>query len=89
MRRHRHIGQLVRLCIIFILIIGIIYSGLQIMESTVLHKNEVVQPQTTSKIEVYQGVEYYPRQDITTVLIMGVTGRVTQRVLRRGEGRKP
>lgn len=72
MRKHRHIGQLVRLCIIFILIVGIIYSGLQIMESTVLHKNEVVQPQTTSKIQVYHGVEYYPRQDITTVLIMGI-----------------
>ncbi len=55
-----------------ILIFVVLYSGLQILESTVLQTGE--EPVTTAerKTVVYQGVEYYPRQDITVVMLLGI-----------------
>lgn len=54
-----------------VLVCVILYSGLQILESTVLltpREMEVQVRKTVTK----DGVDYYPRQDITTVLVMGI-----------------
>jgi LCP family protein required for cell wall assembly len=58
-------------CAVLILVIVIIYSGLQILESTVFFKYKNPE-QTESKIIEKDGVKYYPRQDITTFLLMGI-----------------
>ena len=65
-------------CIILILVLVVLYSGLRILESTVLFQEEVTM-QTTSKTIRRNGVKYYPRQDITVVLLMGINqeGKVT------------
>ena len=66
-------------CIILILVLVVLYSGLRILESTVLFQEESPM-QTTSKTIVRDGVKYYPRQDITVVLLLGInqTGKVVQ-----------
>ena len=58
-------------CIILILVLVVLYSGLQILESTVLLKEEFTM-QTTSKTIRRDGVKYYPRKDITVVMLMGI-----------------
>lgn len=58
-------------CIILLLVLVILYSGLQILESTIFSKHPA-QLQTTSKTITRNGVKYYPRQDITVVLVMGI-----------------
>lgn len=58
-------------CIILILVLVVLYSGLQILESTVLFQEETTM-QTTSKTIRRDGIKYYPRQDITVVMLMGI-----------------
>lgn len=58
-------------CIILILVLVVLYSGLQILESTVLFREENGM-QTTSKTIKRDGIRYYPRQDITVVMLMGI-----------------
>lgn len=64
-------GKLVFACIFLILTLVILYSGLQILESAALlaEQNGMRTPRKTI---VRDGVKYFPRQDITTVLIMGI-----------------
>jgi len=70
-QRKNALGVL-RLCVILILVLAILYSGLQILESTVLYQGqEETQPQV-SKTITRDGVEYFPRQDVTVVLVIGV-----------------
>lgn len=63
--------KVVLVCIILILVLVVLYSGLQILESTILLR-EQNQMQTTSKTITRDGVKYYPRQDITVVMLMGI-----------------
>ncbi len=58
--------------IILILVLVMIYSGLRILESTVFHKDQTGVTEGTSKTIERDGVEYFPRQDITVVLLMGI-----------------
>lgn len=58
-------------CIALILVLGIVYSGLRILELTVFYGQEkefVVKTKTISR----DGVKYYPRQDIDVILLMGI-----------------
>ena len=57
--------------VILILVLVILYSGLQILESTVFFGG-LNQFQTTSKTIIHNGVRYYPRQDITVLMILGI-----------------
>ena len=54
-----------------VLVLVMIYSGLRVLESTVFYPE---QPQTAvpKKTIVRDGMEYFPRQDITTILVMGI-----------------
>ena len=58
--------------ILLILVLAILYSGLQILVSTVLQSETPTDTQTSSKTIVRDGVEYFPRQDITVMMVLGI-----------------
>ena len=53
------------------LVLVMIYSGLHILEATVFYTTPVQQEVKRKTIE-REGKEYFPRQDITTILVMGI-----------------
>ena len=71
MKKHKHTKDLVFFAIILILVLVMLYSGLQILESTVLYHGQGEEP-VDSKTVVVDGISYFPRQDITVVLVMGI-----------------
>lgn len=64
---------------ILLLVVVLIYSGLRIMESTVTRQEEGTLHSGTRHTIVRDGVEYYPRQDVTVMLVAGIdeTGPMT------------
>lgn len=58
--------------ILLILVIVILYSGLRILESAVLQSTVSAEGQTEKKTIVRDGVEYFPRQDITVMMVLGI-----------------
>lgn len=71
MRKRMSAHKLVLLVSIFILALVVIYSGLQVLESTLLRPTGSENP-AESKTIVRDGVSYYPRQDITVVMVSGI-----------------
>ena len=61
-----------RIMIILILVLMMLYSGLQILESTVLSRGQGQETGFVSKTITRENVDYFPRQDITVLLIMGI-----------------
>ena len=59
-------------CILLALAIAILYSGLQILVPTVLQSPGSADVQTGKKTIVRDGVEYFPRQDITVMMVLGI-----------------
>lgn len=55
---------------ILILLLVILYSGLQILESAVFSQRD--REPVQSKTVIRDGVEYFPRQDITVVMLLGI-----------------
>ena len=57
--------------LILILVLVMIYSGLRILESTVFYTEpeETIAPTKTISRD---GVDYFPRQDVTLLLVMGI-----------------
>ncbi|MBE6976459.1 MAG: hypothetical protein E7439_04600 [Ruminococcaceae bacterium] len=80
MSRQKPKGSIAFYCIILLLVLVMIYSGLQILESTVFNQNKTPEDPYLSKTIVRDGVEYYPRQDITVVMVLGIDkfGPVTE-----------
>ena len=72
MRKHRYTKEVVFYAVILILVLVMLYSGLQILESTVLYHGQDAEAPIISKTITVDGVEYFPRQDITVVLFMGI-----------------
>lgn len=62
------------ICIVLVLISVILYSGLQLLESTVLYQEQNDWEGGSKTIE-RDGVKYFPRQDITVVMILGINRR--------------
>lgn len=59
--------------LILILLLGLIFSGLRILESTVLSKGQDLQEPAGKSLTITRsGVDYFPRQDITVLLFMGI-----------------
>ena len=58
--------------ILLVLLCVILYSGLRIMESTVLLRNEEPEQTVPTKTIVRDGIEYFPRQDITVMMVLGI-----------------
>ena len=59
-------------CVILALVLVILYSGLRIMESTVFYNQNNVTMQTESRTITRKGVKYFPRKDITVLMLMGI-----------------
>jgi len=72
MKKHEKIQKAVYACVILILLFVIGYSGLQILESTVLHSGQTEEEPKTSKTVFRDGIPYYPRQDITVIMLLGI-----------------
>ncbi len=72
MKKHKYTKDIVFFAVILILVLVMLYSGLQILESTVLYHGQGAEPTVASKTITVDGVEYFPRQDITVVLFMGI-----------------
>ena len=60
------------LVILLALLLVVLYSGFQILESAVLHPQESSGSREPSKTIIRDGVEYFPRQDITVVMVLGI-----------------
>ena len=63
--------RLVFVCVILALVLLVLYSGFQVLESTVFSENEP-QLQTESRTIVRDGVKYFPRKDITVLMLLGI-----------------
>ena len=71
MKNRKQTKELIFFAVILILVLVILYSGLRILESTVLRPEQqtvVVERKTVTR----GGVDYFPRQDVTTVLVLGI-----------------
>lgn len=71
MQDRKRRGNPVILIVILILVLVFIISGLQFLESTVFHSTGTTLGSNTKTI-VRDGVEYFPRQDITVILVAGI-----------------
>lgn len=58
--------------IILLLVLVMIFSGLQILESTVFSQGQVQGDTFVSKTVTRDGVDYFPRQDITVIMVLGI-----------------
>ena len=72
MRKRKTIKDVFVYCILLVLVLVILYSGLRILESTVLHQSEVPAQQGSTKTITRDDVDYFPRQDITVMMVLDV-----------------
>lgn len=71
MKKRNNLKNAVFFVAILILVLVFLISGLQLLESTVLQSGEN-QDSAGKKTLVRNGIEYFPRQDITVMLVMGI-----------------
>ena len=72
MKKHKALKDVLVFCVLLVLVLVILYSGLRILESTVLHQPEESASQINTKTILRDGVEYFPRQDVTVMLVLGI-----------------
>ncbi len=72
MRKQKNARHPAYFCVILILVLVILISGLRILESTVFYDGQEQEVQRVSKSKTVEGVDYFPRQDITVMLVMGI-----------------
>lgn len=72
MRRHNHIKRLAYYIAILLLVLILMYSGLQILEATVLNSGSQTGSEIASKTITRNGIDYYPRRDITVMMLLGI-----------------
>lgn len=75
MRRSEQAKKLVYICLILVLVVTFLFSGLRILESTVLYPDSDESGQTATLTIERNGISYFPRQDITVILLMGIDNR--------------
>lgn len=87
MEKRRNLRNAAFFAVILILVLVFLISGLHILESTVL-QNGGIQETTGKKTIIRNGIEYFPRQDITVMLVMGIdqSGPVADSGYYRNEG---
>jgi len=71
MSKRKGAGKVAYLCVILILVLVMIYSGLQVLESTVF-RNADQDDAYVSKTIIRDGIEYFPRQDVTVLMVLGI-----------------
>ena len=88
MRIQKGVKRLVYFCILLILVFVMLYSGLRILESTVLYSEDAPAETVHSKTITRDGIAYYPRQDITVMMVLGIdqTGPVESSNYYRNQG---
>lgn len=88
MRRKNQQKRAVFFCVIMFLVLAVMIGGLQLLESAVFYDGDLQIDAETKTITRY-GMEYYPRQDITVILIMGIdkVGPVESSGTHTNEGR--
>ena len=72
MKKRSHKRDLLFLGLTLILVLVMLYSGLRILESTVFHTGQEGSGNFVSKTIERNGQKYFPRQDITVVLVLGI-----------------
>ncbi len=72
MKWRKNAGKIAYLSVILILVLVMIFSGLQILESTVFHDGQGTGETKPSKTIVRDGVAYFPKQDITVIMVLGI-----------------
>lgn len=72
MKKKRSAKDIAYFSIILILVLVMLFSGLQILESTVFSPEQGGEQEPTTKKITRNGVDYFPRQDITVVLVLGI-----------------
>ena len=72
MRKRKALKGIVYVCILLILVLVMLYSGLQILESTVLLPEDTSANVVPTKTITRNGIDYYPRQDVTVMLVLGI-----------------
>lgn len=72
MKKIKTIQKAVSTLVILILLLVIGYSGLQILESTVLYSGQAEEEGGLVKTVFRDGTAYFPRQDITVIMLMGI-----------------
>ena len=71
MKGNKHTKKLLLLAASLAMLALLLYSGMQLLEGLVLSP-DLEEAGYESKTVTYEGVDYFPRQDITTVLVMGI-----------------
>lgn len=72
MRKHKSINGFVIACVVLALVLVMLYGGLQILESTVLLPGSGAAELGATKTITRDGIDYFPRQDITVVMVLGI-----------------
>ena len=73
MRKKKPFRKFISFCILLILVLVMLYSGLQILESTAFLKGEEAeQPVIPQKTITRNGIDYFPRQDLHVMLVLGI-----------------
>ena len=72
MNKRNNVKKILNLCIILVLVFVVLFSGLQILESTVFHRKEEESLGSGTRTTIVNGVEYFPRQDITVIMVLGI-----------------
>lgn len=75
-------------CAIILLVLGMVFGGLQILESTVFYQSQEESAPSVSKTITKDGIKYFPRQDITVIMVLGIdeTGPVVSSGSYRNSG---
>ena len=72
MKRRNKTKQLIYYAAVLLLVLILLYSGLRILEATILNSGSYGEPQIVSKTITRDGIDYYPRRDITVMLLLGI-----------------
>ena len=71
MKKRKFAKDLAFVTVSLLLVLVMLYSGFRLVESTVLRPGQTGE-QVESKTVIRDGVAYYPRQDITTMMVLGI-----------------
>ena len=71
MKKRKFAKDLAFVTVSLLLVLVMLYSGFRLVESTVLRPGQTGE-EVASKTVIRDGVAYYPRQDITTMMVLGI-----------------
>lgn len=72
MEKRKRVKDILFAAAILLLVLVMVYSASRILEYTVLRDAVPQQAETVSKTITRNGVDYFPRQDITVMMVLGI-----------------